>query len=246
MGISTHLQKAAIVTVLILLHLAAAGQVLIKGTVYERTARMGMPGVSVRSTSGTGTVTDSLGNYSIRLNYTDSLSFSYQGKPTMKFPVIDIPPHQHFDISLHVDVKMLKTVEVTTNRIHDYKFDSLENRNEYRKVFDFEPNYISSASNGAGAGLNLDLLLSMKKVKRMEAFRRRLEADEREKYVDHRFNIRLVKEITGLESPALDTFMVQYRPSYDMIQGFENEYEYYKSIQEWGRFFYQDWRRRHR
>jgi hypothetical protein len=201
-----------------------------------------MPGVSVKSTSGAGTVTDSLGRYSIKLAYTDSISFSYQGKATQKFPLKEIPPNRPFDMSLHVDITTLPTVIVQEKRTN-YQLDSIANREEYRKVFNYSPEYISSAN--GGVGVNLDALFSMKKIKRMEAFRVHLEELEREKYVDHRFNINLVKKLTGLESPALDTFMLEYRPSYDMILSFESEYEYYKYIRDWGNYFQQRWKREH-
>src|ERR1700754_3846387 len=98
MRLSHLLQRTAILLVFMLLHLLALAQVQINGTVYDRTARIGMPGVSVRSTSGVGTVTDSAGHYSIRLPFSDSLSFSYQGKVTTKFPVKDIPFNHPFDM----------------------------------------------------------------------------------------------------------------------------------------------------
>lgn len=239
---SKLLLKSTIFIVVILLRLAAAGQVRVSGTIYDRSARFGMAGVSVMGTSGAGAVTDSAGHYSIRLPFTDSISFSYQGKATMKFPVKEIRFDRPFDMSLHVDIHDLPTVEVSTKR-HDYRFDSLENRNEYRKVFDYSPEYLTSGN--GGAGINLDLLFSMKKMKRMQAFRRFLEQDERDKYVEHRFNKVLVRKITGLQEPALDTFMVQYKPTYGMIQSFRNEYDYYKYIQDWGKYFSEVWKRDH-
>ncbi|SFD15138.1 hypothetical protein SAMN05518672_101756 [Chitinophaga sp. CF118] len=234
------LQKITIFTLLVLFRLAASGQVQINGTVYERSARYGMEGVSVRSTTGAGTITDSLGHYSIRLPLSDSISFSYQGKATQKFPVKDIPINRPFDMSLHVDIKVLPTVVVQQRSYH---LDSLENREEYKKVFNYEPEYI--ASGNGGVGINLDALFSIRKIKRMENFRRYMEQLERDKYVDHRFNKGLVKKITGLQPPALDTFMVEYRPSYETLQGFETEYQYLEYIKESGKYFSQTWRREH-
>lgn len=244
MSIANLLQKTAIFMVLVLLRQVADGQVRIKGTVYDRSARIGMPGVSVRGTSGAGTVTDSSGHYSIVLPYTDSLSFSYQGKSTVKFPVREIRAHRPFDMSLHVSVQVLPTVEVSA-KPRSYRFDSLETRNEYRRVFDYEADYLSGV-NGAGVGLNLDALFGMGKIKRMETFRRRLEEHEQERYVSYRFNKALVSKITGLESPALDSFMSEYRPTYGMLMSFENEYDYYRFIKEMGRYFAEDWNRRAR
>ena len=51
----------------------------------------------------------------------------------------------------------------------------------------------------------------------MLAFQGRLEEQERQKYIDYRFNKSLVKRITGLEPPLLDSFMVRYRPDSDSI-----------------------------
>jgi hypothetical protein len=201
-----------------------------------------MSGVSVRSTSGVGAVTDSLGRYSVWLPLSDSISFSYQGKSTQKFAVREIRRGRAFDMSLHVDVKTLPTVEVVS-KPHTHQLDSIDNRNEYRKIFDYERDYLTSS--GMGAGLNLDLLFGMKKAKRMEQFRRRLEAQERDKYISYRFNRPLVKRITGLEAAALDTFMLQFRPSYEMLLWFENDYEYYKYIRDEGRYFSEMWRREH-
>ncbi len=236
------LQMMALLLVLVLLQLAASAQVQINGTVYDRSARFGMQGVSVKSNSGAGAVTDSLGRYSIRVPLTDSISFSYQGKSTQKFAVKEIRRSRPFDMSLHVDIKTLPTVTVSAPP-RSYSYDSLQTRNEYRKMFDYEADYLSM---GTGVGLNLDVLLNMKKVKQMETFRRRLEAYEREKYVSYRFNKVLVQKITGLESPALDTFMEQFRPSYELLRSFENDYQYYKFIQDEGRYFSEVWRSRRR
>ena len=74
----------------------------------------------------------------------------------------------------------------------------------------------------------------------------RLEWEEKDKYVDHHWNRAIVRKITGLEPPALDTFMRQYRPGYEFIRSCETEYEFYKYIQEWGRFFDEDWRIAHK
>jgi hypothetical protein len=69
--------------------------------------------------------------------------------------------------------------------------------------------------------------------------------EERDKYVDHRFNKILVKKITGLQPPALDIFMRTYRPSYEFIQNCENDYEFYKYIKDCGLYFSQRWKEEH-
>jgi hypothetical protein len=128
--------------------------------------------------------------------------------------------------------------------IYFYRYDSSENREEYRRVFDYQPDGIIGGASG-GVGLNLDMLFSARKNRQMLALQRRLIEEEQDKYVDHRFNKTLVKKITGLQRPALDTFMRIYRPSYEFIQNCENDYEFYKYIKDCGLYFSRIWKEEH-
>jgi hypothetical protein len=219
----------------------AWGQVEVKGTVYDRTQLFAMPGVSVLGTSGQGTMTDSAGHYSIRLGKGDSVYFSYLGKFTARFAVKRLAPGYPLDMSLAVSVDSLPLVVV---RPKAYRYDSLENRDEYRRVFDYQPDYIVGGDNG-GVGFNLDMLFNARKNRQMLSLQRRLLEEERDKYVDHRFNKTLVKKITGLKGEALDAFMRAYRPSYEFIRRCENDYEFYKYIKDCGVYFWDTWKEEH-
>ncbi|HVU55252.1 MAG TPA: hypothetical protein VHD83_09365 [Puia sp.] len=241
------IKKPLLAAVLPLIATASLGQVQIAGTVYDKSMLYGMRGVSVMGVSGTGAITDSLGHYHIRLAAGDSIYFSYLGRATSKFPVKDIPLGFPFDMSLEVAVDSLPSVFV---RSGNYREDSLQNRKDYKKIFDYETDYLTGMKSnrrgsGLGIGLDFDLLLDGKKNRRMLAFQQRLEEEEKDKYIDHRFTRALVKRVTGLQSPALDTFMRQYRPSYDFIQSCETEYEFYKYILQWSQFFEKDWKATH-
>jgi hypothetical protein len=146
-------------------------------------------------------------------------------------------------MSLQVTVDSLPSVLVHGR---NYLLDSLETRKEYEKVFNYAPHYLTNMKMerrpGMGMGLDLDMLLNGKANRRMEAMQSRLIWEEQDKYIDHRWNISIVRKLTGLESPALDTFMRQYRPSYDFIQSCATDYEFYQYIQRWGKFFDEDWK----
>jgi hypothetical protein len=239
-------------SLLFFLNLAVAGggvsaQVEVKGTVYDISAQYPLRGVSVMTVSGKGTQTDSVGRYRLLLSVNDSVSFSYLGRATSKTAVKDMPEGYPFDISLHVAVDTLPTATVW-NR--SYRLDSLENRKEYQKVFDYNGNILHSmkASRGAGfgVGLDFDMLFDGKANRRMETMQKRLIWQEQDNYIDHRWSVAVVKRVTGLVPPALDTFMRQYRPSYEFIQSCETEYEFYKYIQEWAKFFIEDWNTAHK
>ena len=179
-----------------------------------------MEAVGVMSTGGKIAVTDSLGKYSIQAAADDSLYFIYNNKPTQKFAVNKIPNTAQFDISLHIPVKsrysLLKEVVVYSK---NYKQDSAENRENYGEVFSYKKQGIqTSISPGGGVGLDANELINafrFKRNKRLKAFQQRLEADEQEKYISYRFNKVFVRRLTQLQSPALDSFLIWYRPAYE-------------------------------
>jgi hypothetical protein len=199
----------------------ARGQVTIHGTVYNMYRTRPLDGVSVLSTSGRGTATDSSGNYTITVMPEDSIYFSYLGQATMRYPVRSLNYYNGFDIALHVDPTELKEVKVMPR---SYRNDSIQNRKDYAKIFNFKkPGFKLNgpSPDGAGVGIDLDELINVfrfARTKRIQAFQRRLEDEEHDKFVDHRFNRSIVLKVTHLDGDALDSFMVRYRPSYEFCQ----------------------------
>ncbi|MFN8246172.1 MAG: hypothetical protein U0T56_07315 [Ferruginibacter sp.] len=201
------------------LHGQARSQFSIGGTVFDISKVNYVENVRVVSTGGMFTITDSMGRYQILVNKSDSLIFYYNNKPTMKFPVATVEDPRHFNISLSIPVKgkysLMKEVTVFAK---SYREDSLENRQTYASVFSYaKPGLQSSLSSDGLAGADLDQLINVFRFrynKRMRKFRERLEAEEQEKFINYRFNKTFVRRITGLQSPALDTFLVWYRPDY--------------------------------
>lgn len=198
----------------------AWGQVTIHGTVYNMYRTKPLEAVSVLSTAGRGTATDSLGQYSITVNGDDSIYFSYLGQETVRYPVKGLNYYNGFDIALHVDPVEMKAVKVMPR---NYRSDSIQNRKDYAKVFDFrKPGFkITSPGNGGGVGVDLDELINVfrfARTKRIQAFQRRLVEEEQDKFIDHRFNRSIVLKVTHLQGDELDSFMVRYRPSYEFCQ----------------------------
>ncbi len=219
---------------------ADAQQVIIHGTVYNMYKTRPLDAVSVLCSCGSGTITDSNGNYMIRVNANDSLRFSYLGRATQYFSVNMMNPATGFDIALHVNPTELAEVRVAPK---NYYLDSLQNRKDYEKIFNFKkPGLeITEGANG-NAGLDLDALINMfnfKKNRRMLAFQKRLLEDEQDKFVDHRFTHYIVKKITGLTGDAADSFMFRYRPSFEFTK-IATDYEFYDYI----KLAYQDYKRR--
>ena len=206
--------------------LTAHSQVLkVSGSVYDYNNRLPIESVAVQCTCGSGTLTDSNGHYSLLLTEHDSIYFSYLGKNTMKYPVDTIRYPEDFEIGLHVDAKWLPEVKVQT---HNYYMDSVLNRRAYAKIFDYKKPGLGLSKTTSSyipgsvtVGLDLDALINMfrfRKNRQMLSFQNRLEKEEQDKYINHRYSIRLVKQLTKLESPELDNFMNDYRPDYAILQ----------------------------
>ena len=208
----------ALIFILILAVGRVSGQqVTVHGTVYNMYRTKPLEAVSVMSNSGRGTTTDSNGNYTIAVSVQDSIWFSYLGRATVKFPVGSINYFSGFDVALHVDPIELKEVRVMPR---DYRADSIQNRQDYAKIFNYhKPGFkLTDGSSGSGAGVDLNSLLEMlnkREIHRTQAFQQRLIEEEHDKYVDHRFNRSIVLRITRLQGDELDSFMARYRPSYE-------------------------------
>jgi hypothetical protein len=217
---------------LLLLCKQSGAQIIIKGRVYDISRTQPLSSVSVLSSSGVGTVTDSLGNYTILVNETDSIWFSYLNKPTPKFAVSSINSFNGFDIALHVPVTELKEVKVLPR---NYKRDSIQNRLDYAKAFDFHKPGISlsnPSSGSFGVGLDLDAFINMfnfRKNRRMAHFQQRLIKEEQDKFIDHRFTKALVRKITQLNGAEQDDFMKKYRPSLEFTST-STDYEFAEYI----------------
>ena len=121
--------------------------------------------VSVLSTSGTGTVTNADGYYEIEVTEKDSIWFSYLNKPTVKFPVMRIGNPMQFDISLQVNVPVMKEVKILPR---NYRLDSLRNRQDYAKIFNYQKPTLKTVTPqyGAAVGFDLDEIINMFRVKR--------------------------------------------------------------------------------
>jgi hypothetical protein len=192
-----------------------------------------MPGVSVMSASGKGTSTNNEGRYEIDVTENDSIWFSYLGKPTMKYPVLKMTDPLHFDISIQISIPVLKEIRI---RPPNYKLDSIQNREDYASIFNYQKPKLRTVTPqyGAGVGFDLDEIINMFRFKRnrsMAAFQKRLLQDERDKFIDHRFSKALVIRLTKLSGAELDSFMQAFRPSYQFTL-LTSEYDFQKYIKD--------------
>ena len=233
----------------VLLAGTASSQIIISGTVYDSSKVYVIPGVTVYSTSGAYTITDSLGGYHIPVRVSDSLSFFLNGKSTVKFPVEEMSDYTAFDISLRAQVskkyKLLKDITVYSN---NYRLDSLENRVTYEKIFNSQkPTIRSTYEPGGPAGLDLDALIGifqLRKNKQNLAFQKRLIEEEQERFVDYRFNSKTITRITGLKGEMLSSYEKIYRPYYYFARE-STLAQFYQYILSTSYVFKKEWKLNH-
>ena len=171
--------------------------------------------------------------YEIEVSEKDSIWFSYLNKPTIKFPVLKINNPVSFDISLQVSVPVLREVKI---KLRNYKFDSLQNRLDYVKIFNYQKPKLKTVAPqyGAAVGFDLDEIINMFRFKRnrsIASFQKRLFLEEQDKFVDYRFSKALVRRLTQLNGNALDSFMQLYRPSF-MFTKFAGDYDFQQYIKD--------------
>ncbi len=211
--------------------------VTISGTVFDITKKIPVEFVSVLSTMGRGTTTDSVGHYELTVRESDSIYFSFLNKPTAKYAVKNIQHTDNFNISIQKKIGELPGVTI---KQRNYKLDSLRNREEYDKIFNYKkPGVGITVNPGMAVGLDLDEFIKMfqfGKNRRMLSFQKRLLREEQESYISHRFSKGLVKKLTGLQSPAIDSFMVEFRPTLLMVQQM-NDLEFGQFIVEAYNYF---------
>ncbi|WP_133998966.1 hypothetical protein [Dinghuibacter silviterrae] len=222
------------------------GQVTVQGTVYDRTVINGLQEVTINDIHGAIAVSDSLGHYSVTVPEGDTIYFSYLKKRTMPFPVKNLRDPMNFDVSIDAEGPAVTPIFITANSYHT---DSLLNREENREIFDFQRqgHYVRNIRTmPGGAGLNLGgtfdmaMLFDHSVERSRESVQRWMITEEKDKYVDHRFNKAIVKRITGLDSADLRRFMRDYRPSYALIKSFPSDWEFYEYILESSKSYLED------
>ena len=212
----------------------ASAQYRVKGHVYDSSRVFPIERVTVQSTGGQLGMTDSAGAYSIYVGERDSIWFSYLGKPTPKYPVLKISDVTQFDIALHLKPDVMREVKIRTR---NYKEDSLQNRRDYARAFEFRRPSLETMTSITSSGVGFDVqeiirLFQFRKNRSMERFRERLEQEERDKFVDRRFNRGLVKRLTGAEKDdEIADFMHRYRPTFEFTAGTSDyDFQYFIKI----------------
>lgn len=116
----------------------------------------------------------------------------------------------------------LGNVTVTSKGMSRYQLDSIERRKDFlQDIANYTIPTVSQANAGAGIALNLDRFSRHEKNKRKAM--RFYETNEKEAYINYRFNTALVQSLTGFKDDKLHMFIQRSRPSYEWLRKHNTE-----------------------
>jgi hypothetical protein len=201
--------------------LAAFGQ-KVSGVVIDKASRQVMPGVVVSAANKT-TRTNQAGQFEIDvLNSTDSLKISAIG---YKILLVAHGKSNTF-LTIELESKVTSLNEVTIYGSKSFKKDSLANRDEYGKQFNYTPPKLKDViglptSDRPGQLLSIDVLALVRYLTYKSSpdykFKQVLIRDEHEQFVDEKFNRGNVSRITKMQGDTLLSFLAKYRPTYEFV-----------------------------
>lgn len=209
--------KYLLLTSTLLFGFSSYGQ-KITGTVVDKAT--GQPVAGAIATLGNlETHTNALGKFEITAPaWRDSLKivhFAYK-------PYTVIINKKTSLLFIELESKVISLNEVKIHGDRDFKKDSIANRVEYAKQFNYTgpkvKDIFSTAPKQPGELLSVNLLALVevltKKSTNEYKFNKLLVRDEEADYVDRKFNSGNVSRITGLKRDTLEQFLIQYRPTY--------------------------------
>ena len=198
---------------------AASGQ-QVSGIVTDKATNQAVSGAMI-SIGNSKTMTNQTGRFEIALAHGDSIKVVHFAYKTY---IAAIRKTQTL-ILVQLEPKVTALNEVTVHATRDFKQDSIANRLNFAKQFNYTGPKVMDAFTGNSDNRQPFELISVnplllvaaltKKSSPEYKFKQKLIGDEHEQYVDEKFNRGIVSTITGLQGDTLSTFLVSYRPTYE-------------------------------
>ena len=187
-----------------------AGKVVKKGSAEI------LIGVTIANLSqGRHNVSDMGGNYKIAAKPGDTLLFSSAGYQTDTVIVAGYMFTESFLVPLEPHVVALQAVKV--DELRNYQLDSIKRREEYSFILDKKHpvKLMNEKRNADGPGLSFSPIGYFSKRERQKReLKKRLRQEEEDYYIDSKFSLSRVSQLTRLSGDSLRIFMWRYRPSY--------------------------------
>jgi hypothetical protein len=191
------------------------------GRVVKKGSSEILIGVTIANLSqGRHNVSDMGGNYKIAAKAGDTLLFSSAGYQTDTIIVAGYMFAESFLVPLEPHVVALQAVKV--DELRNYQLDSIKRREEYSFILDKKhPVKLWNEKRSAdGPGLSFSPIGYFSKRERQKReLKKRLRQEEEDYYIDSKFSLARVSQLTRLSGDSLRVFMWRYRPTYKFCRG---------------------------
>lgn len=207
------------ITPLLIASAALAQQTFeIRGAVIKKGTDQRLPLVAVTNTRTKQMIlTGDLGDFNIKANWGDTLSFALKDYSEQRLPVTS---------AATMLVYLLPTIELKEVTVHGGKTRAEEMQdvmNGYKSkglYYNGKPPVLASIASPL-TGLHELFSKDAKNARHFEAYMKR---ENEQTVINKKYNKSLVKQITNLSDEDVENFMLIYQPSYDQVQKW-NDYE---------------------
>jgi hypothetical protein len=210
---------------LLLLLVSQAGSLYgqtINGIVADADTKYPIQGVEIYNVHASIRLsTDSTGTFVMPAGHDELVEFRKIGYKTarLRIPKGYIPPY--FKILLHLGYNPLDNAVAARNE-YNFRDDSITYHNLFKHELEFEKLSLVQSIKHPFSALS-------KRNRQIWQFQDNFDAFQKEKYVDHVFNEKMVAKFTGLTGNNLKRYMILYRPTYEMVKSM-SEYSFYSFV----------------
>ncbi len=168
-----------------------------------------------------GMTTDTSGTFEITVKKNELIEVSKLGYETVRIRIYDEQNPTFYQIQVKRKIKELAEVRIKAKH-QNFEIDSARYRTYYDNIIRKEhKNEIDMRSRA--------LAMLSRKTRQEWAFQEMFERWEQQRYVDSKFNEKLITALTGLNNDEMQTYIRMYKPSYEYIRSM-TEYEFLEYI----------------
>jgi hypothetical protein len=194
-------------------------------------------GTVLNTNSNRSVTTNDKGIFSIPVSINDVLYFTADGYHFDTFRY-NMMMRDTIVVYMQQLANVLPGVTVRTQGYTKYQLDSIHRREDFLAIAGGEKKPVAStATSGAGLGIDLDYLLSKKARVKRKAYKQ-FDEHEEEMYINSRFSPKIVHDYTGLTGDTLAHFMRLYTPSYEWLRDHSDNEDIFYYLNDKLRAFY--------
>lgn len=165
-----------------------------------------------------GAASDTAGKFVIPADKGELLEFKKDGYKTVRVRI----PQSYVPVYFKIIMEKGSPNVEQLYAANDWKTDSFRTHELYAKEIDYP-------KMSAVDKMQHPFDAMSKHNREIWGFQKDFDATEKEKYVNYKFNPKLISNLTGLQGDSLQAYIRRYKPSYQMVRSLD-EYSLYSYI----------------